>query len=434
MKRWCLWLCLAVSWAGMALVQEECQEVEPRGIADELTDGFPENLATPEQREDVISRIRTELSGYYYDIELLKNQKGMLDELEQDALAATSEHDFYNVIRAWTSTWDEGLTTFTSSREVAAQQAFGNQPFAGIGVTVDYFGEPGDGMIIGGLRPDGPAKAAGLRPGDRVLQINGDACFVIENFRGEENSQVTLLVQSPGQEPRELTLTRRRFASFTPSESVSYRLISQPSIGYFFVGDLGNEAFYETKHKTLQRLIANNVATQPQELRGFILDLRINSTGDISGINDFLGYFVSSSPYMFVNGLGNQNFQYVLKKDTILQELPLAVLVDDNTSKIAVWVAAILQQRPKTVVIGKTTKTHENAFGYTELPDGSEMLVPNSSFALKNPDGKLSSPGIPLTNERVTPDVIVEEGWLNFKRENDPYIKVALEELAKLKE
>jgi hypothetical protein len=45
----------------------------------------------------------------------------------------------------------------------------------------------------------------------------------------------------------------------------------------------------------------------------------------------------------------------------------------------------------------------------------------------------IDSDPIFLTDGRVTPDTTVEEDPYDFTVANDPYVKVALEELAKLK-
>ncbi len=94
------------------------------------------------------------------------------------------------------------------------QQGFANQAVLGVGVAQDQ--QPGtsseNGATIGSVSPGGPAANAGLKAGDVVTKFNDrvidDGDSLVAAVRAEDpGAQVTLTVQSQGQQPRQVPVT-----------------------------------------------------------------------------------------------------------------------------------------------------------------------------------------------------------------------------------
>jgi putative serine protease PepD len=94
-----------------------------------------------------------------------------------------------------------------------AQQGFANQAVLGVGVAQDQQGSLSEnGATIGSVTPGGPAAAAGLKPGDLVTKVDDrlidDGDSLVAAVRAEDpGAQVTLTVQSQGQQPRQVPVT-----------------------------------------------------------------------------------------------------------------------------------------------------------------------------------------------------------------------------------
>ncbi len=94
-----------------------------------------------------------------------------------------------------------------------AQQGFANQAVLGVGVAQDQQGAASEnGATIGTVTPGGPAANAGLKQGDVVTKIDDrlidDGDSLVAAVRAENpGAQVTMTVQSPGGQPRQVPVT-----------------------------------------------------------------------------------------------------------------------------------------------------------------------------------------------------------------------------------
>ncbi len=425
MKAW-LFIGVIMLFTHLSFAQE-CEtlaETELPGISDELTDGFPEALNTAQKRESLIKQILSNFLSYYDNEAAKQNQ----DAFKEAAAAAASEHEFYNIIREWVNALYEkdGSSSFSSNRELNFQDdSF--QAYAGVGINVD-----GDGvqpyLTILGVRPDGPAHAAGIKSRDRILAIDEEGCPEIAKVRGEAGRDVTLTLQSPGAEPKDVTLTRTQFNTGF-NYRLAFRLETHPHVGYFF---LGENSFEEgsSSADVLTELAERGVKSHQKTLEGLILDLRYGSGGSVDAFNTFLGHFIASGvrPYALRSPFSD-NPAYIGRQEPDLTALPLAVLVDDSSLDIMVWLAGVLKERPNTVLVGQPTGFNPYSYQVEILQDGSEFFFPVNTFIVSTGDEFVE-----LENGTVTPDVLVEGDGFAFAFEDDPFIKVALEELAKLQE
>jgi C-terminal processing protease CtpA/Prc len=84
-----------------------------------------------------------------------------------------------------------------------------------IGMSLDQRArETGHGeLIVDRVVPDGPAANAGIRPGDRILEIEGtptrdmSIADAARRLRGPIDASVTLVIAT-GSQPRDVTITR----------------------------------------------------------------------------------------------------------------------------------------------------------------------------------------------------------------------------------
>ena len=90
-----------------------------------------------------------------------------------------------------------------------------NQEFVGIGIRPAIDPKTKEFLVLSPL-PDGPAVAAGIRAGDRIVKIEGQSTQglslkdAVERIRGKPGTSVTLTIQHPGAaQPIDLSIVRQ---------------------------------------------------------------------------------------------------------------------------------------------------------------------------------------------------------------------------------
>ena len=100
-------------------------------------------------------------------------------------------------------------------------------------------------------------------------------------------------------------------------------------------------------------------------------------------------------------------------------DIPLVVLVDEDTEADAEQLAAILQDQGRATIVGTQTSGQTHGTTTVDFADGSLLQI--VSFGFQLPDGET------LEGLGVTPDVVVEADWLSYPEAEDPFLLAALE-------
>jgi C-terminal processing protease CtpA/Prc len=235
------------------------------------------------------------------------------------------------------------------------------------------------------------------------------------DIRGPVGTSVTLTVESPGEEPREVTLERRQIdPTIRP---VARRLEADTSVGYLQVLALSGQTAIESIEQGLTELL------EGPPLEGLVLDLRASNQGAPGVTIATLGTFVRGQVGAFHSRVGEEPIE--IEPSSLADEyagIPLAVLVDEGTEADAEQLAAILQDQGRAVIVGEQTSGETHGATTIDFPEGSLLQI--VSFGFQLPDGQT------LEGTGVTPDVVVEEDWLSYPESEDPMLLAALEALA----
>jgi C-terminal processing protease CtpA/Prc len=227
---------------------------------------------------------------------------------------------------------------------------------------------------------------------------------------------VTLTVVSPGEEPREVAVERRRIDPLTLPESK--RIGDAQQVGYLRVPGLAGQEVIDA----VTTALSGFVDSEPP-IESLILDLRSTNVGAPGVVVELLRHFVAGEVGAFHTRVGDEPIEIV---PSDLAEryatIPVAVLVDGASEAEAEQLAAILQDQGRATIIGQQTVGETHTTNSADLPDGSVLQIVSVGFKL--PDGST------LEGVGVTPDIVVEEDWLDFPEAEDPGILAAIEMLA----
>lgn len=299
-----------------------------------------------------------------------------------------------------------------------AEYASGSD-YVGIGIWVEPVPER-DRVVILLTFPGGPADQAGIRAHDSILSIEGQPALGIDGdnldlLSGVPGSPVTLVVQSPGGEPRELTVTRDRIVGSLPVESYLFTSPGGKNIGYVLI-----PTFSDSNISSLVGRALSDLGEQA-ELDGLIIDNRLNSGGYDTVMASTLAYFTNGVVGHFSNRSGDTPLRVSRRNVSGSVEIPLVVLVGEGTASFAEIFSGILQDQGRATLIGETTLGNvEILWGY-DFDDGSRAWIAHDTFIpINNPDANWEANGLIPVYEIPAP-------WDLYTFETDPAIMAAVE-------
>jgi carboxyl-terminal processing protease len=221
--------------------------------------------------------------------------------------------------------------------------------FGGIGI---HIGLVDEALTVIAPIEGTPAERAGLRGGDRIVEIEGKSTqgFTTEDavklLRGEPGTRVALGVGRPGVEKTmPFTLTRE----IINIKAVPYAAIVEPGIGYVRLADFSRVATRE-----LGRSIDSLFGAGAKKL---IFDLRSNGGGLLAEGKDVSDLFLPPGRVIVrtKGRIPESEREYVAETDDPLGDYPLVVLVDRGSASAAEIVAGALQDWERGLILGDTT-------------------------------------------------------------------------------
>lgn len=286
---------------------------------------------------------------------------------------------------------DEGHTRYLSAEEATEWDASLRGTFEGIGAYIDV--RDGRPIIVAPIEGS-PAEAAGLRPGDVILAVNGEPTDgwtseeLITQVRGPEGTTVTLRVQHVG-ESEEIEVTIERASVVVPS--VSWRLLPDQT------ALVRLSSFDEDAGAELKQALSD---AQQQGARAVILDLRNNPGGLLAQAVEVTSQFLPEGTTVLLeeNRDGEREPTVTVSGGAAL-DIPLVVLINANSASSAEILAGALRAAERAPLIGETTFGTGTVLTPFRLSDGARLLLGTQQWL--TPDGQL------IRGQGVVPDETV---------------------------
>ena len=260
-----------------------------------------------------------------------------------------------------------------------------NNSYVGIGITVAK--ADGEGLVVQEVAAGGGAEEAGLVPGDMILAADGTSLLNMDLdaakklVKGAEGTSVVLTVQHEDGSQEDISVQRR----LVETETVTAELIG--SVGYVTISNFN--------HGVAEHFIAAVDDLIAQGAQGLVFDVRFNGGGRLTELMDMLDYLLPEG--LLFSSENNAGVESSVYSDADCIELPMAVLVNDNTYSAAEFFAEALREYEWAVVVGQ----HTTGKGYSQstlyLSDGSAIVL--STKAYYTPHGQS------LADVGITPDI-----------------------------
>lgn len=296
-----------------------------------------------------------------------------------------------NIYKAYLSSYGDKYTMYYTADEYKALKESTNGKFYGIGAVCQLSGE--GGVLIVDVYDNGAGYQAGLRSGDRVVNVDGrditdmELSSAVALIKGDKGTSVTLEVIRGTER---LTFSAVRDA--VEAKTVSYTLLDN-NIGYLSISQ-----FEEVTTKQFKAAVED---LQSQGMKGLVIDIRNNPGGLLDTVVGMLKYMLPDGLIVYTEDKQGNRKEYK-GQDNDEFNLPLAVIVNGNSASASEIFAGAIQDYGKGTIIG--TQTYGKGIVQTVKPltDGS---------AIKFTIAKYFTPkGQDIHGKGVTPDIVVEYG------------------------
>lgn len=294
-----------------------------------------------------------------------------------------------NIYKAYLSSYGDKYTMYYTADEYKALKESTNGKFYGIGAVCQLSGE--GGVLLVDVYDNGAGYQAGLRSGDRVVNVDGrditdmELSSAVALIKGDKGTSVTLEVIRGTER---LTFSAVRDA--VEAKTVSYTLLDN-NIGYLSISQ-----FEEVTTKQFKAAVED---LQSQGMKGLVINIRNNPGGLLDTVVGMLKYMLPDGLIVYTEDKQGNRKEYK-GQDNDEFNLPLAVIVNGNSASASEIFAGAIQDYGKGTIIG--TQTYGKGIVQTVKPltDGS---------AIKFTIAKYFTPkGQDIHGKGVTPDMVVE--------------------------
>lgn len=280
--------------------------------------------------------------------------------------------------------------------------------YGGIGA---YIQQRNGSVMISDPIYGAPARLAGLRHGDVILDIDGvDVSAVRETdkvskmLRGQPGTNVNVRVRRPYVEDSIITVDIMR--KTIEVDPMPYYGIDSTGIGYIRLNTFNERSAGEVRDAVAEMKASGR-------LKGLVLDLRDNGGGLLESAVQIAGIFVpKGTEIVRTRGFEDKNLKiYKTTKSPLDTELPLVVMVNGNTASASEIVAGSLQDLDRAVIVGERSYGKGLVQGSRPLPYNGLMkvtiaryfipsgrLIQAIDYSHRNPDGSPARIPDSLTN------------------------------------
>ncbi|EOD24861.1 carboxyl-terminal processing protease [Emiliania huxleyi CCMP1516] len=280
-----------------------------------------------------------------------------------------SRVDAYDQVRAMLAALDDKYTRFLTPSAYDAVFATATGGVVGIGVELQTETEPSNRVTINNVVPGGPADRAGVRPGDEIVNADGEDCTRLsaeeasKYVRGAAGSKIGAWGPRPRPEPA------------PPSPQVKLAAVTKSSatLGGVPVGFVTIRQFSTSTAADVKAALAD----------ALVLDLRGN-TG---------GYFTGGVDAAAAQGTADHVRDRQPSQRGMDTETPLYLLVDSRTASASEILSSALQDNGRAKLIGcsgarprgrdgRRPRTFGKAVIQTVSPlsDGSGIVVTTARY------------------------------------------------------
>ncbi len=353
-------------------------------VASKLSEAVDDDDLATSGLQEIYDELRENYDGEISDEELL-------DGLKKGTVAAVGD----------------SYTEFLNEEASAEFNAGLDGTFEGIGAELSQ--EDGFVMVVAPIKGT-PADAAGVRPGDIIVEIDGESSTeltvfeAVQKIRGEKDTEVVL------------TMIRDRERVVIPIvrgvidiPSVEHRI--EDGVGIIEIGRFGSDTV-----KLVEDAAAEIVAADVTDV---IVDVRNNPGGLLNAAVGVSGVWLDRGAVVLEEKRDGETVKsYKATGNTVFgPDVQTVVLINEGSASASEIVAGALKDNGRATLIGETSFGKGSVQQLIDLQSGGALKVTIARWF--TPDGKN------IDQEGIAPDQEVVLTDEDYEAERDPQLDAA---------
>jgi carboxyl-terminal processing protease len=276
-------------------------------------------------------------------------------------------------------------SNFYDAKEFEELQADWRSEYYGIGASIIDRRVKGDtGTYIIATFENAPAFKAGLRFGDRIVEVDGQSMIgknsaeVRDKLRGPKGTTVKVTVEKAATLQRETVEITR---TAVPQPTVQDAYMIKPGVGYVDMQRGFNRTTADEFAEALEDL-------RKQGMTQLVLDLRNNPGGLLDQAVKVASQFIPRGQVILSQKGRVEGVDRTYRSENSAPDMtPLVVLVNRNSASASEIVAGALQDHDRALVIGETTFGKGLVQSIIPLEYGTALTLTSTKYF--TPSGRL---------------------------------------------
>jgi carboxyl-terminal processing protease len=291
----------------------------------------------------------------------------------------------YAAIEGMLNSLNDPFTSFLDPDDWRTMQQTTQGSFDGIGAVLEPIGK--DVRVVRPI-PNSPAYNAGIKAGDVVFSVGthdtrtGKLLTTTPTF-GKVIGEVVKLIKGP--RGTKVTVTVLRKGVVKPLSFVVTRAHVEPPIVSYWMEDqqnkIGHIVLNEFNEKSDQQFDKAVADLKHQGMRALVFDLRYNPGGLLNVAVDIGSRFIPRGTVVIVQEKNGQQKRYFADPgEPKLKDVPLAVLINENSASASEIVAGAIKDYHLGTLVGEHTFGKGLVQTLYPLPDDSALRLTTAKY------------------------------------------------------